>query len=47
MTKVGNSYVMYGGIDVPHDPKKEPSKAEPNDEVYIIRIGLSKSPNDI
>lgn len=43
MTKVGNSYVMFGGIDIPVDPKKDANNAEPNDEVYVIRIGLSKS----
>lgn len=42
MTTVGNSYVMFGGIDVPNDAKKDLKKAVPNDDVYIIRIGLSK-----
>ena len=42
MTTVGNSYVMFGGIDIPQESKKEQQKADANDDVYIIRIGLSK-----
>ena len=33
---------MFGGIDIPQESKKEQQKADANDDVYIIRIGLSK-----
>jgi len=47
MTTVGNSYVMFGGLYVPSDPKKPATNAIPTDEVYTLRIGLSKILNQI
>jgi hypothetical protein len=43
MTTVGNSYIMFGGLLVSNDLKKECTKAEPTDDVYMMRIGQSKS----
>ena len=43
MTTVGNSYVMFGGLLVANEPKKPATCAETTDDVYTLRIGLSKS----
>jgi len=43
MTTVGNSYVMFGGLYVKTEAKETPIKAETTDEVYTLRIGLSKT----
>ena len=42
MKAIGYTYVMFGGIGTSTDAKKEQTKAELYDDVYILRIGPSK-----
>lgn len=43
MMTFGNSNVMFGGIGIPNELKKDQSRPDIYDEVYILRIGPSKS----
>ena len=43
MKAIRYSYVKFGGIGISTDAKKEPTKAELYDDVYILRIKPSKS----
>ena len=36
------TFVMFGGLYLPKDPKKEIKRAETTDEVYTVRVGNGK-----